>query len=61
MSAASARYGVPCSTCAAGADDPCRSLVTGQVTDTHVARLKAYWAGWPSGNGRPSELKENDG
>ena len=39
----SAKYGVPCGTCGAGADEPCRSAVTKRVTDTHAARLKLYW------------------
>lgn len=38
--AASAQYGVPCPTCKAGQDDPCRTLTTGRVTDTHVSRIE---------------------
>lgn len=29
----------PCTKCEAQAGDPCRSLTTGRVTDTHTARL----------------------
>ena len=36
----SARYGRPCPTCKAAADQPCRTLTTGRVTDTHVARIR---------------------
>lgn len=39
----SAQYGVPCPKCEASADEPCRSLTTHRVTDTHAARRSAYW------------------
>jgi hypothetical protein len=38
--APSARYGVACPTCKAAADQPCRTLTTGRVTDTHAARIR---------------------
>lgn len=38
--APSARYGRPCKTCKAAADQPCRTLTTGRVTDTHAARIR---------------------
>ncbi|HET6916638.1 MAG TPA: hypothetical protein VFH56_11165 [Acidimicrobiales bacterium] len=38
--APSARYGVPCPTCGAKADEPCRTRKTRRVTDTHVARIE---------------------
>lgn len=42
MSAASVRPWL-CTTCDAAPGEPCRSLTTGRVTDTHVARL--LWDG----------------
>lgn len=38
----SATYGVPCEKCGAKSDEPCRSLTTRRVTDTHLARRNAY-------------------
>jgi hypothetical protein len=37
--AASAQYDVICPTCGAFPRDPCRTLTTGRVTDTHAARM----------------------
>jgi hypothetical protein len=37
--AVSAQYPRPCPTCGAEPYQPCRSLTTGRVTDTHHARL----------------------
>lgn len=41
--AVSAQYPVTCSTCKAAPFTPCRSLTTGRVTDTHVARITAQF------------------
>lgn len=43
MTAASAKYGVFCPKCGAAAEEPCRSLSTHRVTDTHAARIRLYW------------------
>lgn len=37
--AVSAQYRRPCPTCKAKPLEPCRTLRTGRVTDTHMARL----------------------
>lgn len=42
--AASARYDVPCSFCGAKAFEPCRSIKTRRVTDTHSARIHDYYS-----------------
>ncbi len=39
--AVSAQYPTGCDTCGAVVGDPCRSLTTGRVTDTHKARIDA--------------------
>lgn len=52
--AASAQYPRPCSTCGAGSREPCRTLTTGRVTDTHIARIQT--APEPSGvDGEPAD------
>lgn len=38
--AVSARYVNPCSKCLAKAYEPCRSLTSGRVTDTHLVRVQ---------------------
>jgi hypothetical protein len=40
--AASAQYARGCPTCGAGPYQPCRTLTTGRVTDTHMKRLMGY-------------------
>jgi hypothetical protein len=40
MTHPSARYGVWCPKCTAEHDQPCRTLTTGRVTDTHSARIR---------------------
>lgn len=39
--ATSAQYAQPCPVCKAGPFNPCRTLGSGRVTDTHLARLGA--------------------
>ena len=41
--APSASYGVECDTCGAGSEDPCRSIKSHKLTDTHQARINAWW------------------
>lgn len=43
--APSARYGVPCPTCHAAPDQPCRARTSRRVTDTHSARIQAWVLG----------------
>lgn len=45
--AASAQYDQRCPTCGAGPYEPCRTRTTQRVTDTHNARMVAYYRdGW---------------
>lgn len=37
--AASSRYTVPCRACGAEPQQPCRTLASGRVTDTHQSRI----------------------
>lgn len=41
--AASAQYDVTCPKCLARPKEPCRSLRTRRVTDTHLARIDAAY------------------
>lgn len=41
--AASAQYRNTCPVCKAGFKMPCRTLKTGRVTDTHMARVQAQF------------------
>ncbi len=34
---------VACPSCKAQVEENCRTMTTGQVTDTHVTRIDAYW------------------
>lgn len=43
-SSVSAQYPTGCTTCGAVRGQPCRSLRTRRVTDTHIARINAAHA-----------------
>lgn len=49
-SAVSAQYPHGCTTCGAGPRQPCRTLRTGRVTDTHLARIQNPPADDPAGD-----------
>jgi hypothetical protein len=43
----SIEFTVACPKCSAAARQRCRTVTTGRVTDTHVARMLAAWAAHP--------------
>lgn len=47
--AASAQYRVECSYCGAKIGEPCRTLKTRRVTDTHVDRIHDWFQLWRKG------------
>lgn len=51
----SARWDVPCPTCGAKPNDPCRAITSGRVSDSHAAR-RNLWHDTRQGN-----LRSEDG
>ncbi len=43
---------VPCPKCGAKEGDRCRSLTTNRTTDTHLARIDAYYTPKPPPSGQ---------